>query len=709
MTADDDSLWQSYALDAQDALREIEDTLLGLEADPHDVPTVHRLYRALHTLKGNSAVVGLAQIEALAHAVEDIVGKVRDGAAMFDARLVELTLALTDGLAGLVRQAAAQRADAAEEQVAPLLARARQRLGEGAAVAMPESGPTRGQILIFSSAAPPQPEAALDPMSAELFLGVARKVLTELAPQLSHLESGSCAAQDAVLLSCEELRAPAERLGLMGVHSAALQLRDAVLKPDRQPPHAELAELGRQLGEVETRYRAVATEPQEFGIALLAAQCQSALPAASGGSRRPSRRALRRSLRPGARRSLVPVAAARTHDESAAKNDSLRVDARRLSHLLDLAGEIALAAGAVTHHPDLLGRELEGFAAAAHELEVLIRELQNDVAVLRMVPVAGVFQSMKRVVRDTAKRTGKRVELQLVGEETEIDKVTADALHDPLVHLLRNAIDHGIESPEQRVAAGKPACGKIVLEAAHADGDIRVRVRDDGQGVVRSAVRRRALERGILASDATPSDRELLQLLFMPGFSTKEKIDEVSGRGVGLDVIKTGTEALRGRVDIDSQEGAGTCFTLTVPLTLAFMEAMVVRQRDRLFALPIEKIWEVLRASDRDLALNGADGELTIKVRDRLVPVLWLHRFYGEQTAPPSASDLASLVGSVVVAVQTSRGVLALPVDELLGNQPIMLKPMSGLLSNVRAAAGCGMLRNGDVAVALDCERLHVL
>jgi two-component system chemotaxis sensor kinase CheA len=220
-------------------------------------------------------------------------------------------------------------------------------------------------------------------------------------------------------------------------------------------------------------------------------------------------------------------------------------------------------------------------------------------------------------------------------------------------------------------------------------------------------VKRRAAERGLIAADAQLSDRQLLELLFLPGFSTKDKIDEVSGRGVGLDVIKTAAEALRGRVDITSEEGNGTCFALTVPLTLAFMEAMVVREQDRLFALPIEKVCEVFRPARRDVALNGADGELTIRVRDQFAPVLWLHRYYAPGSAPITANDVESLVERVIVAVQTSRGVLALPVDQLLGNQPIMLKPLSGLLADVRAAAGCGMLRNGDVALALDCERLH--
>ena len=712
MGADEDSLWKSYALDADEALHEIEDTLLSLEAAPDDTASLHRLYRALHTLKGNSAVLGLSQIEGLAHAVEDLVGKVRDEGMRFDAALVELTLSLTDGLASAVRQAVSQHTDAAQDVVAPQLERARQWLREHGGSDPAAPAVERGQLMIWSTPAEaPPPSAALDRMSLELFLAVARRVLIELPPWLEKLRAGDHAAHPPLLALSEELQAPAQRLGLSDVESAAANLHDAALLQRSPEVFQCIMALGQRLVECEARYRAEAqAHAQEFEIATLAARLSAPSVRASA---RPSRRVVSRSLRPGPHRSLraptLQRTVARGRDEAAAKSDSLRVDARKLSQLLDLAGEIALTAGAVTHHPDLEGRQLEGFSAAAHELEMLIRELQNEVAVLRMVPVAGVFQNMRRVVRDTAKRTGKRAELVLVGEETEIDKVMADALHDPLVHLLRNAVDHGLEMPAQREAAGKPATGKIVLEAAQADGDIRVRVRDDGGGIVRARVRERAVERRLCARDAVLSDRETLELLFQPGFSTKDKIDEVSGRGVGLDVVKTGIESLRGRVQIDSEEGSGTCFTLIVPLTLAFMEAMVVRTQDRLFALPIEKVYEVFRPVQRDVARNGADGELMIRVRDQMVPVLWLQHFYDTKHSANDNSEVSNIAERVIVAVQTSRGVLALPVDELLGNQPIMLKPLNGLLTGVRAASGCGMLRNGDVALALDCERLHAV
>jgi len=386
----------------------------------------------------------------------------------------------------------------------------------------------------------------------------------------------------------------------------------------------------------------------------------------------------------------------------AAKTEFLRIDARKVSLIMDLAGELGLASGAVTHHPDVSGLELEGFAAAAHKLEMLIRELQNEVSAMRLVPVAGVFQRMRRVVRDTARRTQKKVELVLVGEETEIDKVMVDALADPLVHMLRNAIDHGLETPEERLAAGKPEVGRIVLEASHQGGEVTVTVADDGRGLDRERLVAKAIERGVITASTKLTDQEAYDLIFAPGFSTKQAIDELSGRGVGMDVVRSTIEGLRGRVVLRSLPGRGMQVQLAVPLTLAFVEAMIVGEREHLFAVPIEKVFEVFQVRAEQIAQNSADGQRLLRVRDTIVPVCWLDQFFGDAT-----EGERTLVGRIAVVVQTSQGSLALPIDRLLGNQQIMLKPLTGVLSGVRAAAGCGMLRSGDVALTLDCERLH--
>jgi len=400
---------------------------------------------------------------------------------------------------------------------------------------------------------------------------------------------------------------------------------------------------------------------------------------------------------------LAPAASApqRSEEERQERRETLRVDAAKISQVMDLAGEIGLACGAVTGHPDLQGLELEGFSAAAHRLELLIRELQNEVSGLRLVPVAVVFRRMRRVVRDAARRTGKQVELVIEGEETEIDKVMVDALQDPLVHLLRNAIDHGLETDDERRQVGKTLPGRLVLSAAHQAGEVTIQVSDDGRGIDEARVLARAKARGLISADAVLDSHAIHALVFEPGFSTKDEIDELSGRGVGMDVVKTTIEGLRGRVSVRSTPGRGSQFTLTMPLTLAFVEAMVVTERERLFALPVERVFEVFQAKSQHISRSSAEGMVRLRIRDSLIPVVWLHRFWQEK------GDFdETLENRLVVVVRTSQGALALPVDRLLGNQQVMLKPLRGPLSRIRAAAGCGMLRTGDVAVTLDCERL---
>lgn len=565
----------------------------------------------------------------------------------------------------------------------------------------------RGEVVVWSSIPPrsfnaPEPCNVLveDQETVEIFLALARETLDVLFAAVAPAEAP--ALRKAVPDACTDLLAAAETAGYQDVTSMLAGLASAAEQrpADRAVLHEQLADLCAALDGIERRYQSCAEFPQGFGMS--AAYERAVLAQKDPAEAELHLAAARESLRAPPPPKRTPSPTEHATSEPGAKNDVLRIDARKVSLIMDLTAEVALACGAVTHHPELVGSTLEGFAAAAHKLEVLIRELQTEVSAMRLVPVAGVFQRMRRVVRDTAKRTGKKVELTLIGEDTEIDKVMVDCLQDPLVHLLRNAIDHGIELPDDRRRAGKPEVGHIVLEASHQGGEVSVRVSDDGRGLDRKRLVARAEERQLIARDHRLSDAQILDLVFLPGFSTKEKIDALSGRGVGMDVVKTTIEGLRGRVQLESTEGRGASFNMTVPLTLAFVEAMVVSDAGRLFALPIEKVFEVFKAEPHQLSRNSADGMSLLRVRDQLVPVLWLHRFYGEDERSDERID-----GRVIVVVQTSRGTLALPVDALLGNQPVMLKPLRGVLANVRAAAGCGMLRTGDVALAIDCEQLY--
>ncbi|MET0342840.1 MAG: chemotaxis protein CheA [Polyangiales bacterium] len=729
MSADDDESFRTYAMDADEALRDIESSLLSLERAPDSSDEINRLYRALHTVKGNSALLGLLSIEALAHAAEDMVGLARERVVSVDATMTEVMLQVVDRLKAMVEQAGHDRRDQPDDGAAELVSRIHAFTRKHGKKPVPV-GATRGEILIWgddasaateaTQAAPTSVDGGEDVDDAvEFFLAQCREelpcLLTEVAP--ARLAAGAVDGQIVALL-IGELTPAALRLGYFELVDD-LGILERLLregKPAASDAMAPLLRVTRELVRLEQRW--VAAEPgrPDFGLAALcrealgeASAAPSTVPApvidldARDSTQTPE---IAESQRPAApMRPPPPPTPPSSAPGKRARSDGefLRIDARKLSLVLDLAGEIALASGAVTHHPEIEQLELEGFSAAAHKLEVLIRELQNEVSAMRLVPVAGVFSRMQRVVRDTARRTGKQVALTLVGEDTEIDKVMFDSLHDPLVHIVRNAVDHGIELPDERVAKGKSPVGSLVLEASHQGGEVNVQVRDDGRGLDRARIRQKAIERGLIEASAPLDDPRLLDLVFLPGFSTKQEVSELSGRGVGMDVLKTTIEGLRGRVQIESKEGRGSTIHMTVPLTLAFVEAMVVRARERLFALPIEKVSEVFKVERAQLSRNSADASTTLRVRNRLIPLLWLHRFYGER-----ASDDDQVEGKVVVVVQNSRGSVALPVDALLGNQPVMLKPMRGPLANVRAAAGCGMLRSGDVALALDCERLPV-
>lgn len=579
MTAEEENL-NVYLSDAVEAVRSIEECLHSLEAEADNAAEIHRLYRAMHSIKGNAGFLELVGIERLAHACEDLVSLPRDRGMLLDPELITLLHEALDALRSLHRTLADERK-------------------------------------------PPPPE-------------LTQRLVQRLA------------------------EAFADRGGNRVGPSRAVELFDD-------------ASFG-----LELMTEPVAAAAAEVATATLAHSAEPHPPATPTSSRGEK---------------------AKT---SHARIDFVRVDAMKVGSLMDLAGELGLACAAVTRHPNIDVAVLEDFGQAAHRLELLVRELQNDLAALRLVPVSPIFQRLKRVVEDAARRTGKEVDLILRGEETEVDRVMIDALQDPLVHALRNAVDHGLEGAEERVAAGKPARGRIVLSASYQAGEVTIDIRDDGRGLQRDRILERARSRGVCTSDVTPSDEEIFQYIFLPGFSTKTTVDSLSGRGVGMDVLKTTVENLRGRVLVRSTPGHGTRFTLKMPLTLAFVEAMVVRERDRLFALPIERVFEVSKIKSEDLIPNAADGELLLRVRDTCVPLLWLHDYWNE----PRARDL-ELNGRLVVVVQTSTGILALPVDEIMGNQQVMLKPLRGPLQHIRAAAGCGMLRTGDVAIALDCDRLH--
>lgn len=371
---------------------------------------------------------------------------------------------------------------------------------------------------------------------------------------------------------------------------------------------------------------------------------------------------------------------------------------------MTLVSELSLALSEMLHTAGGAIEEIDGVENAVNRLNKTLREVQDASLELRLIEVGETFRRLRRVVREIERGVGKTIELRLTGEDTAIDKVVADRLYEPLVHVVRNAADHGLEDPEGRKGAGKPEAGVIALDARQIGSDVRITVSDDGRGLNRDKILQRARENGLLGPDETLPDPEIWKLIFAPGFSTAEAVTELSGRGVGMDVLNSVMRELRGRITVDSTPGQGTTVTLSIPVSLAFLDCMIMRNGERLYAVPIDTIAEVFRASAGDCArISSEGGTEMVRVRGAFVPVMRLERLFREAGGAPVPAPLAD---QVMVVLQTEAGLTGVPMDEITSQQQVVMKPLDGVLGDVRGMQGCALLGSGEVAMILDPEQL---
>ncbi len=378
----------------------------------------------------------------------------------------------------------------------------------------------------------------------------------------------------------------------------------------------------------------------------------------------------------------------------------IRIKTDKVTQLLDLVGELGLAVLSVTHHPSISGSELEGFENAAHHLELLTHEVQDLASSMRLVPASQLFRRIQRLARELSHQVGKQLEIIVEGEDVEIDKTVVDQLNDPLLHLIRNASDHGIEPADARQAAGKPEQGRILVRAAQKGQEISITVADDGRGLDREKILQRAIEQGLATEGEDLPDSALFNFIFRPGFSTAKEVTNLSGRGVGMDVVQTAVRALRGRIEITSEPGRGTAITMILPVTLTFLESLVVNSNNRLYALPIETVAEVFQPAADEIIRNSAEGKEMVLRQGKVIPVMGLHE------DPAVNGNPKPLTEQVVVIVEASRGNIGFPVDEILGQEQVMIKELPGYLKNIRGGSGCALLGSGEVAIVLDIEQL---
>lgn len=626
--------------ESRELLEQMESALLqlGEQADPTE--SVHAIFRAAHTIKGSAGLFGLDGLVAFTHVAESVLDRVRDGEVALGPELVQLLLACCDHLGLLVDAAAEHRdpGDAAQAAGQALSAQLGQYLQAPAAAAAAASAPAaagqaaRWQIEVHFG--PDVLRNGMDPLSIVRYLGTLgtlERVLTldEALPPLADMDAEACALGLAITLASSAGRAALE-------DAFAFVIDDCRLRIDPVEPAAPVA-------------------------ALPVAEAEPAPEA-------PADTAKGRPAREGA---------------------SVRVDADKLDRLINLVGELITASSAA----NMVARRAFNveLQEATSTLGELVQEVRDSALQLRMVKIGATFGRFKRVVHEVARDLGKDIVLRVSGEDTELDKTVVEKIGDPLTHLVRNAIDHGIDGPEQRAARGKPAQGTVSLNAFHDSGSIVIEVSDDGGGLDRERILAKGIERGLVEPGKTLSDDEVYALIFEPGFSTAAQVTNLSGRGVGMDVVKRNIAALRGSVSIRSEAGRGTTVSVRLPLTLAIINGFQVAVGDSVFVVPLDMVDECVQyTSDEEQDYTDLRGQV--------LPFVRLRRFFG---LPGSAAGRQNIV---VVKYGAQR--IGLVVDTLLGEAQTVIKPLSKVFAQVRGVAGSSILGSGDVALILDVPSL---
>jgi two-component system chemotaxis sensor kinase CheA len=663
----------------------MEATLLAMDLQAVEPEDLHTLFRAAHSLKGNAGTFGFPAIAAFTHQLESFLEPVRQGHRALTTELVEYLLQAVDLIRSHLHAAQQGEPLPAKEQQAQetLLARLQE---DGAVAPAPPvpapslPAPARGPGYRIHFEAPV--DAFRRGVNLErLFRDLARLGTLQAWPDLARLPGlDDLEPEDCHLAWDLHLETAAPRADVEEVFEFVAEgdnLRIELLTPESQvPPLGEILE--REEGIPPADVREALAQQKHLGEILVAM-----------GKAKPEAvdRALDRQQKK------------RNQAESA----TIRVATEKVDRLVNLVGELvitqAMLAQAAQSARDGADSE-ERMAVALLQLDRQTRELQERVMGIRMVPVEMVFSRFPRMVHELAKQMGKELDLVLEGQATELDKTFIEMLVDPMTHLVRNAVDHGIETREARAAAGKPSKGTITLRAYSRGGHIHIEVKDDGHGLDPARILRKAIERGLLPPDVRPSDEELFPVIFEPGFSTAEQVSDVSGRGVGMDVVRQNIRALGGRIDIASQLGQGSTFTLILPLTLAILDGLTVRVGADTFVFPLASVLESFQCRRDDIRTVKGDREV-ISLRGDFIPVMRLQRVLEGAGAASSAEERVLLV---LVEAEGKRAAMA--VDELLGQQQVVIKSLETHYRRVEGISGATILGDGRVALILDVTGL---
>ena len=665
----DDEILQDFLVEAGEILEQLSEQLVELESRPDDTDLLNAIFRGFHTVKGGAGFLQLNELVECCHSAENVFDMLRKGVRLVDAELMDVVLQGLDAINGMFAEV---REGRELTPAGPELLEALHRLADSTAAPVVPAAP----VAPAPVAAPPASVAAGKDQD-----------LTDAEFESLLLAIDGPAAQDEGT-GDEITDAEFENL-LDQLHGKGQFKPDTLSTPAEEPAPSpakggddisddEFEALLDQLhGKGQFKPEQVVSEPPK--PVTPAPQPQPA-PAPAPA---PARAAA--AAKPAAAPAAKPAAESET---------TVRVDTARLDEIMNMVGELVLVRNRLVRLGLNSGDEELGKAVSS--LDVVTGDLQTSVMKTRMQPIKKVFGRFPRQVRDLSRQLKKEINLELVGEETDLDKNLVEALADPLVHLVRNAVDHGIEMPEEREAAGKPRTGKVVLSAEQEGDHILLLITDDGKGMDANILRAKAVEKGMLDKDAAErlSDLECYNLIFAPGFSTKTEISDVSGRGVGMDVVKTRIAQLNGTVFVDSTPGKGSRVVIKVPLTLAIMPTLMVMLDDQAFAFPLVNVREIFHL---DLSrTNVVDGQEAIIVRDKALPL-----FYLKQWLVPGCRDAVPTEGHVVI-IAIGNQQIGFVVDQLVGQEEVVIKPLGKMLQGTPGLAGASITSDGSIALILD-------
>ncbi|MFZ5772541.1 MAG: chemotaxis protein CheW [Thermodesulfobacteriota bacterium] len=698
----DNQYANTFKEEAYELLAELESSLLELEDRPDDPELIGRVFRAMHTIKGSGAMFGFDDIAAFTHQVETAFDQVRNGKLMVSRQMIDLTLAARDQikamLDGVGREGATDAAVTAQ-----LIAGFKELLNEEQAAvrpaeaAMPQPTPSvpmaEENLTTFRIRFRPARNIFANGTNPVMLLNELRqlgscRIVAQLrdVPLLGELDPESCYIfWDVILTTGANLDAIKDVFIFVEDDcEIRIETLDNGAEPDGEETHKKLGEILVERGDIAADdIEAVLANQKRLGEMLVEKGMVTPTQVHSALLEQQQVKEVRRERKQQEERARAQEAGA-----------SIRVPAEKLDVLVNLVGELVTIQARMTQ--TAAGRDDAELISIAEEVERLTAELRDNALNIRMLPIGTTFNKFKRLVRDLSGELGKEIEMVTEGAETELDKTVIERLNDPLVHLIRNCIDHGIEKPEAREAAGKPRQGIVRLAAVHSGDSVLLTIEDDGAGLNKEAILAKAVEKGMAAPNVELSDQEIYNLIFAPGFSTASKVTSVSGRGVGMDVVKRAIDALRGSIAINGRPGRGTVISIRIPLTMAIIESLLVQIGADRYLIPLSLVDECIELTRADVA--AAHGRNMATVRDHLVPYIPLRRKFAINGTVPDIEQV------VITEVNGTR--VGFVVDRVIGEHQTVIKSLGRAFKNVESISGATILGDGSVALILDIPQL---